>query len=423
MVKSRTFFLTLLAIAAGITLRLWFISLTPKGLLYDQGEYVVFRNRFLAGDWAVNCCARTYAYPLFLTAVAKLFGSENFSVIPYIQTVMDATTGILVALISYRVWKDKTVAILTLWLYELNPLTASFVGFILTEVQAFFLLALLTLYVLNLNGRRGKIFILWAVWGLIVGMFVYTRIAFFWWGVVVMALVPLVYFGMKLRTVMTVFSVYAGFVIASVYPVVSNAVYYHKFTPLPPYDIITVSAYTSTKFSYFPTLTDDFYKVVPQEVTDINNEFYRSLTIPGGYEAVRNKYKNMLIETIRKDPKTYILQRLRNMVKVWSKTNIFYYSDPFHPQDAVPVQVLNLAIIATAAAGVVKSLISRSKPAMILLVLAGVLAAFLTVPLSVVAPEERISLPAYPYLMLFSGYGLVFFGVICRRLLSAGRNA
>jgi hypothetical protein len=409
--RKSFFFAVLFAVflAAGIALRLWFLTLTYKEVVYDQMEYVVMADALNAGHWSLNCCARTYGYPLFLAGIVRIMQGHAYDIVRYVQVALDIGTGILLACIARQLSGGKrSFPLITFALYMINPFTSGFVGFILTEPLAFFCIALTTLTAIMLSKHRTKHAVLWFLWGILVGYTVYTRIAFFWWGVSLLAIVPFLAFGWKRYTASILLCVLLGAAMTAAYPTIGNKVIYNKLTPLLPYDIITVSMYTSTLFARWPGILGLIDLEVPQEVHEHNNRLFGSMADPELYKQTQEDYRNLLKETIQKDPGKYIRDRFRNMGLTWTKSYLFYYIDPWYPSDRLPVMIGNWVLVACGVAGAGLALAKErmKREWQIFLFIGGLMAFFLTVPLSLVAPEERISLPAYLFVFLFAGYAL-----------------
>jgi hypothetical protein len=140
----RTWWVGLLALAAGAALRLWFIHSYPE----VQGDPLVYGN--IAKNWMLHgvygkttsgilrpTLIRLPGYPLFLAACFKLFGMEHYHAVMFLQTAMDLASCLLIAAFTGRIWSAKA-AWWALWLAVLCPFTANYAAVPLTETLEIF---------------------------------------------------------------------------------------------------------------------------------------------------------------------------------------------------------------------------------------------------------------------------------------------
>jgi 4-amino-4-deoxy-L-arabinose transferase-like glycosyltransferase len=137
-----------IALAAGTTLRLYFLATAPKlttdTLLYgDIAKNLLQHHVF---GFTVNgapprpTLIRVPGYPLFLALCFLLFGVDNYHAVLYVQLLIDLATGLLIADLARRLFGTRA-GMAALWLAALCPFTANYVGSALTETLTLFFIA------------------------------------------------------------------------------------------------------------------------------------------------------------------------------------------------------------------------------------------------------------------------------------------
>src|SRR6185437_278088 len=140
--------IVILALAAGVALRLWFIHAYPE-ILGDPLVYgSIAKNWMLHGVYGTTLSGalrptliRLPGYPLFLMLCFKLFGMEHYHAVMYAQTGIDLGTCLLIAAFTRRIWNAKA-GWWALWLAALCPFTANYAAVPLTETLELFSIAL-----------------------------------------------------------------------------------------------------------------------------------------------------------------------------------------------------------------------------------------------------------------------------------------
>ena len=138
----------LIALAAGLLLRLWFIHYYPvvdgDSLVYGE----IARNWFWHGIYGFTrstgihpTLIRLPGYPLFLALCFFLFGIDHYRVILVLQAFIDLCSCLLVAGFAARTI-SRRAGIATLYLAALCPFTANYVASPLTETPTLFCIAL-----------------------------------------------------------------------------------------------------------------------------------------------------------------------------------------------------------------------------------------------------------------------------------------
>lgn len=146
--RSSSWWLIVLALAAGALLRLWFIHAYPE----VQGDTFVYgdiaKNWMLHGTYALTTphgirptLIRLPGYPLFLVLCFRLFGIEHYDAVMYLQTALDLGTCLLIAGMARRIWNSRA-GWWALWLSALCPFTANYVAAPIAETPELFCIAL-----------------------------------------------------------------------------------------------------------------------------------------------------------------------------------------------------------------------------------------------------------------------------------------
>jgi hypothetical protein len=142
----------LLALAAGLALRLWMLG----KLFFVDGDSLIYgdlaKNLLLHGRYALSAgghvaptLIRLPGYPLFLALCFRIFGLENYFAAACAQIALDLLACLLLAGFARRIAPEpagRGAALATLWLAALCPFTASYTALPLSESLTIFMLAL-----------------------------------------------------------------------------------------------------------------------------------------------------------------------------------------------------------------------------------------------------------------------------------------
>ncbi len=140
-----------LAISAGLAMRLYLILKFPMNAASDSATYIdLAQNWLVHGIYGVNIQGqiipvdvRPPGYPAFLVAVAVTLGRSHLAVL-LAQVFVDLATCCVVALLAARVAPAagrRRAALAGLWIAALCPFIANYTTGILTEVLATFFTA------------------------------------------------------------------------------------------------------------------------------------------------------------------------------------------------------------------------------------------------------------------------------------------
>jgi 4-amino-4-deoxy-L-arabinose transferase-like glycosyltransferase len=144
---------TLVVLAAGAVLRLWFIHAHPQ----VQGDSLLYGD--IAANWLTHgiyghsvghvsglttvepTLVRLPGYPAFLALCFALFGKGNYRAVLYTQLLIDLLTCLLIGGLVKKL-SGSRAANIALLLAALCPFTAVYVAFPLTETLSIFCVAL-----------------------------------------------------------------------------------------------------------------------------------------------------------------------------------------------------------------------------------------------------------------------------------------
>jgi hypothetical protein len=137
------------ALAAGLLLRLWFV--THAGRI--DGDTLIYGN--IAKNWIQHgvygfvatargvspTLIRLPGYPLFIAACFGIFGADHYVAVMVVQCIVDLLTCLLIAALAGRLFGRRAAAA-ALWLSVLCPFTAAYTSAPLTEVLTLTTIAL-----------------------------------------------------------------------------------------------------------------------------------------------------------------------------------------------------------------------------------------------------------------------------------------
>jgi len=142
-----------LALAAGVALRVWWIlhfgQTTNDTRVYGEFARNVLLHHVYGWTHIVKgvelqpqpTLIRLPGYPLFLGLCFKLFGIDNYVAVMFAQAAIDLWTCLLVAGLAGRMF-GRRAGLAALWMATLCPFTANYVAAPLTETLTLFCIAL-----------------------------------------------------------------------------------------------------------------------------------------------------------------------------------------------------------------------------------------------------------------------------------------
>jgi hypothetical protein len=225
--QKNTQILIIAALAvAGFCFKLWFISLAPQPVIWDQDEYLIYARNIIASG-LYGTTSRTYVYPMFLALHFLLFGMNNYRAIYVSHAVCDTLTGLMLYLLANRIFRSRRIAMTAYVMQLFNPFTTGYVGVILSEITAT-ALVVLTALSFDLSTAKSKIKpLMLLLFGLAGGLLVENRPMYIWWFIPVLTIGPWLTAAKRLIIPSMVVTL-LGFLLAVTYQFVGNIILFHE---------------------------------------------------------------------------------------------------------------------------------------------------------------------------------------------------
>lgn len=426
---SKSTFISIGLLAAGFLFRLWIAGVIPQPLVYDQDEYYGYAlgilNKGLHAD-----LYRLYGYPLIVAPLIYFFGVKSAVPWTVFHAVLDTATAGLVYWIARYLSSPRTrgsseknwipghtfdklsasarddngaIAWLAFILYLFNPFTAGYTGVLLSEVVTVFLVTLTSALVIRYVEKKSTA--LFFVLILLLGFLPQVRPVFIALSLVgVGALVWEA--GRRMKKIqerlLLGFMTLVVFSLPFWYTIAGNLVYYKQFSVLGVEPTFVRELYASLFIGRGMPFTDTKWGDWPGEAQNAWGAF----TAPpdaAGRAKVADKHFQLATEIIRRDPLGFVQSRFAKMGYVWEKHFIYpYVMGKPSPEGKALTYWGNIVVLMLAIVGMVVAY--KRNMAFVL----GALIFFLYISLAHMfsTSEERFSLPAYPWVAVFAGYGI-----------------
>lgn len=391
--------LFLLLFLGGFALRMFLAFGAYDTMVFDAKGYSDFAVQFLQGERPIDCCAKNVGYGAFLALVYKLFGIENLTAVRLVHIAIDLVSAGLLYAVAKQIMAPRA-AYLSFIIYLFNPFTAAFTGLVLAETVSIFLVLLL-LFILSRRGfRTSKL--LWVSFGVTSGLLLFTRHSLYYFLFALFA----VFVFLIVRKFYFLPIVLAGFLLASSY---SLAVYYKTFgklTLVPPYNLKYEIIYLNFYRWKYPEV--EFKGELPQYSEVVQG--YWNTPIEGKAAHSQN-YKRLLLARLPSEWPAFVTNLGWNVLWLWDKDHLYTYVDRFYPADALPLRILNIALITLWAIGIVGVIREKGKkilhePVFLFSIL---LFCYITFLFPLLSNESRHTLVYYPILSLWAGSGVAQF--------------
>jgi 4-amino-4-deoxy-L-arabinose transferase-like glycosyltransferase len=383
----------------GFLLRLYLSSQAASVLIWDMEAFDHLAKEVLAGHWAIDCCLRNTGYSLFLSVVYFIFGTDNIVALRVIQIILDMGVALIIFKIAREMFGEK-IGLASFILYIINPFTSTFTGWRLSESLTLFLVSLVMLIVSRGNFTKRKL--LWFLFGLVLGLLLFVRYQFYYFSFIFIFLLSALYFR-KFNKIIFPAVVMIGFLLASSYTLVGNWANFKIISLVHPYDMAAGRLYLIFYTQRYPEL--GFTTKVDPEYGRVLAE-YDSTDDKIGFT---NKYLSLFFSRLSRDYPLFIKNYLMNIYFLWDKEYMYVYRDPFYPADKYPLKIYNLAVLILFAVGFVGFIKVKRKKALrsTMVIFTGLFFLYATFVFTLVSSESRHSLPFYPLIFLWAGYGIV----------------
>ncbi len=383
----------------GVVFRLWFVSLVTQPFVYDQEEYYGYALGILKNGLHADLY-RLYGYPLIITPLIYFFGVTSPLPWTIFHAILDTTTAFLVFWIGKKLFHSEKPAWIAFILYLFNPFTAGYVGVLLSEIIAIFFTALIFVFFL-VDAEKPRL-LTGSFLAFLLGYYVQIKPGFLWFSLIALAVVVI-------RRIRIVAVMMVLFLLPFSYNLVGNWKAFGEVNPMMVDRVFARELYTSLFIGRGLAFTDTQFGVWPQEAYEVWNELSRPKNARER-DTVAKKYIDSALAKIKSDPVWFIRTRIAKMGYVWEKHFVFPYAQGKSGDLTKSVIYWgNLAILGLAIVGFVRWIRGTRGIRGI-----GSLVILLVVYISAVhafsTSEERFSLPAYPMVFLFAGYGLWLVG-------------
>jgi len=408
------FFVIILSLL-GVYFRVWLNYLNPQPIIGDQLAYFLFAQGIKEhGLYAY--ITRTYGYPIFLSLFFPL--AQATPVLTILQSVIDVGTGILLFFLARSMFRNQAYAFTTLFLYAFNPFTAAYVGSVLSETWFSFVLALSFILLF----RNTRTLFLWfhLLWMGILGYVSQIRPPF----VLLSGLYVSVWFVyMRARVRDQHFLSYlivstVVFFLPFVYSVIGNYVYFHKITP---FAVANRLGEELAEGIAIDRQKGPWLDVPQGEALD---ELLRFIDPTNPDETFQKEQTRALLaywwHRVKDRPLDYYGMIQRRHVYVWDKTHIFPYVQTFLPTPMTYLRMYNALFVLFGVLGAIRFWMHADRRNEWVGVYVIILIVFITILHASKFTEERYSIPAYPFLILFFPHGV---GALLRYMQMLFRRA
>lgn len=393
----------LLIILGAFLYRLILGSFAENRLLFDMIVYDYQAKEMIKGNLVADCCDHNMGYAAFLAPIYYFFTPDNITSLRVVQSLIDVITGLLIYIVAGNLFNKKTAAISSL-IYLANPLTASYTGLKLAEIITLFMVTVVTLIISNTQFKNNLL--LQLLFGVSLGLLLFIKSSLYYFVILLLFLILfLIFKTWKQKIFFLIFSL-SGFLIASIYPLVSNYRWYNKVSIVPPYNVMGLGLlYLNFYNERFPELFNMGKEINPAFLKFMNE--YSEATYPM-VSVFKKKYEGLFLQKIRREWPLFIRNTVRNIFWMWDKNHLYYYADPFYPLDSWPIITGNIALFMFGVYGFIKYIhkvklnISHSP----MIIYTATMFLYITFVFSLVSNESRHSLPFYPLLFLWAGYGI-----------------
>lgn len=389
---------------AGVAFRLWFASLVRQPFVFDQLQYDEFAMGIL-GQGFYTHSFRLYGYPLFIATIYYFTGIVNaISSLPWkaAQAVVDSMTALLLFFLAKKMFKFNAPSFIVYISYLFNPFTSTYTGVMLTEVLSAFFLALSFLFLVRFWEEKGIILLF--ITALVLGFFPQVRPAFLYYTIILLfAVIYQVYKSWKGKIRYTLMiSVLIIYFLPFTYNIVANQRKFQQSAVTTVDNVFVKELYVSLFIDRIAYNDHPIVGFPPEvemtfaEIGDTNNKAER--------DRMTQKYTDLAMTEIRKNPRKFILWRLGKLWWVWEKHFLYWYNPEVTKSISGLIYWGNCTILMVSVAGLVCW--GRKYKDKWLFGLYALLYIYVSLVHTMSMAEERYSISAYPIVFLFFGYGL-----------------
>ncbi len=400
---------------ASILFRIFIVWLSPQPFMLDQWEYHRSSEAILHDSYFNYVGSyRQSGYPMILALVYSLFGGpeknyEHSIVTTALHILLDCFVGLMIFDMGKRLFRNKHISWIAYLLYAFNPYTSAYTGTRLTEsVMIFFLTFTIYLFFLYRRKKQDIIFLIFAFIAAFTpqvrpGFLLFTAVLYIYLAYLFMNNKSI---QIKRKTLLLMVSILL-FISPFLYNLAANKRYFGQWSPMTVDNVFVREFYISLFIG-----NEQTSGYLPSEVQSIYAE-YSSVFTPEQRHAMADKYMKLGMRKINLSPQWFIKSRIEKFWYVWEKHILYPYYDPkvvFFPQGVYGVNILLLILGLVGVCTVIRNEIHKRKETEVkafVYITAG-LFVYVSLVHSVTITAERFSLPAYPMICLYAGYGLYY---------------
>lgn len=334
---------------------------------------------------------------MFLSIIYGIFGIDNFSAVRIVQILLDLASGLFIRSTAKKLFGSK-ISRVAFILYMINPFTSSYTGLILGETLLVFLVSAIA-YILVREDLRIKIWY-WMLLGALFGAMVQIKISYAYFLPVVTALVII---SMKKNIFKHVALAIGGFLIVSAYALISHYAIFQRISVIPPYRMAGGMLYSSFSVGRYPEQASELSTIHPEWSRVIDEYYVYVNSTPELMGEYDKKYTDKFVLRLKEEWPVFVKNTVGHIANLWDKYFLILYTDPYYPQDALLLRLINIALLLFGVFGI--SQYGR-KPIVLFTLL---YATLLSIGLGTVTSESRLTIPVYPLVILWASYGLVHF--------------
>lgn len=408
----------------GILYRLWIVRLVPQPFIGDQPEYY----SFIRGILKYGLHADTiflYGYPMLIAPLVYAFGFISKPWIVF-HAIVDSTTGILVYFIARKLFErsPRSIAWIALVLYIMNPYTSAYVGVLLTEVVAIFLMTLIC--VMFLRFLIDKKFLYLMLLAFLLGYLPQVRPSFVFLTIMLIVYTGILSWRYLKKNKIKVVAIFILYSLPFTYNVVTNIVHYRQIAPLMVDNFFIREVYVSLLVDRgtpsFATRQINW----PPEVYEAWNEFSNPST-PSDRRSMERKFMRTFFNRIQENPRHFVYSRVKKLLYVWEKHFLYQFiqgRENAHIDFAVYWG--NIVLFMSGLVGFFASIRSAVRHKQLVSfrfsIFTATIILYITIAHIFSVTEERFSLPGYPLVILYASYMLSTIWTFCLRFQKLRRK-
>lgn len=395
----------------GFLFRILIIQSVPQPFAFDQTQYHDFAQGILRNGLYVHSF-RTYGYPLFIAFMYKLTGvAATVSTLPslLIQAFVDTLTALIVFLIAKKLFQSSIAANSAYVLYLFNPFTAAYTSVLMAEVYTIFWVALIHLLLIHFF-QKNNLFTL-GILALILGYLPQVRPVFVLYSFAIAVL--LFYFCLKIwksrkTTVIALVLLFLAYASPFTYSIIGNYTYFGEFALLDIDNLFIQNFWVSLFVEKSPEIKLSFWEY-PPEVQWVYGVYSAPQQSMAEKKRVQQQFIHYSLLEVQKDPYKFLTWRVKKMWYVWEKHVLYPFHNPKNNLLNTLVYRLNIGFLSFAFFGFVRMVKRRMEldnKLHLFLWLSAFLIVYISFSNAFTTTEERFSLPGYPLICLYAGYGI-----------------